>query len=176
MKTYRTRISVGLVAFIIVVLLVCCLPGILGDGGWRLLISVCVTCVPVFYLLYAIKYTIDGTTLRVTVLGMFNDEYDLTLLESVVPTRTILSAPASSLKRIRLDFTDGQTAVISPRNQEDFLAELRKINPKVKIDETLLLSMAPLWMPSRHGLLMSSGLSTGRSSGYWPKHSAKADV
>ena len=120
------------------VLLVCCLPGILGDGGWRLLISVCVTCVPVFYLLYAIKYTIDGTTLRVTVLGIFNDEYDLTLLESVVPTRTILSAPASSLKRIRLDFTDGQTAVISPRNQEDFLAELRKINPKVKIDETLL--------------------------------------
>ena len=138
MKTYRTRISVGLVAFIVVVLLVCCLPGILGDAGWRLLISVCVTCVPVFFLIYSIKYTIDGTTLRVTVLGIFNDEYDLMLLESVVPTRTILSAPASSLKRIRLDFTDGQAAVISPRNQEDFLAELRKINPKVKIDEMLL--------------------------------------
>jgi hypothetical protein len=74
----------------------------------------------------------------VTVLGIFNDEYDLTLLESVVPTRTILSAPASSLKRIRLDFSDGNAVVISPRYQEDFLAELRKINPKVKIDETLL--------------------------------------
>ena len=91
-----------------------------------------------FFLIYSIKYAIDGTTLRVTVLGIFNDEYDLMLLESVVPTRTILSAPASSLKRIRLDFTDGQAAVISPRNQEDFLAELRKINPKVKIDEMLL--------------------------------------
>ena len=138
MKTYRTRISVGLVAFIIVVILVCCLPGILGEGGWRMLIAMCITCVPVFYLLYAIKYTIDGTILRVTVLHIFNDEYDLTQLESVVPTRTILSAPASSLKRIRLDFTGGQTAVISPRNQEDFLAELRKINPKVYIDDSLL--------------------------------------
>ena len=138
MKTYRTRISVGLVAFIIVVLLVCCLPVITNEGGWRMLIAMCITCVPVFYLLYAIKYTIDGTTLRVTVLHIFNDEFDLTKLESVVPTRTILSAPASSLKRIRLDFTDGQAAVISPRNQEDFLAELRKINPKVYIDDSLL--------------------------------------
>ena len=137
MKTYRTRISAGLVAFIIVVLLVCCLPGILGEGGWRLLIALCVTCVPLFYLLYAIKYTIDGTILRVTVM-FFNDEYDITKLESVVPTRTILSAPASSLKRIRLDFSDGNAVVISPRYQEDFLAELRKINPKVMIDETLL--------------------------------------
>ena len=138
MKTYRTRISVGLVAFIIVVLLVCCLPVITNEGGWRMLIAMCITCVPVFYLLYAIKYTIDGTILRVTVLHIFHDEYDLTQLESVVPTRTILSAPASSLKRIRLDFTGGQTAVISPRNQEDFLAELRKINPKVYIDDSLL--------------------------------------
>jgi hypothetical protein len=139
MKTYRTRISVGLVAFIVVVLLVCCLPGILGDAGWRLLISVCMTCVPVFFLIYSIKYTIDGTKLRVTVLGIFNDKYDLTKLVSVVPTRTILSAPASSLKRIRLDFSDGNAVVISPRYQEDFLAELQKINPKVQIDERLLL-------------------------------------
>ena len=105
MKTYRTRISVGLVVFIIVVLLVCFLPGILGEGGWRMLISLCLVAVPMFYLLYAIKYTIDGTTLKVTVLSIFTDKYDLTKLVSVVPTRTILSAPASSLKRIRLDFS-----------------------------------------------------------------------
>ena len=139
MKTYRTRISVGLVVFIIVVLLVCFLPGILGEGGWRMLISLCLVAVPMFYLLYAIKYTIDGTTLKVTVLSVFNDKYDLTKLVSVVPTRTILSAPASSLKRIRLDFSDGNAVVISPRYQEDFLDELRKINPKVQIDERLLI-------------------------------------
>ena len=139
MKTYRTRISVGLVVFIIVVLLVCFLPGILGEGGWQMLISLCLVAVPMFYLLYAIKYTIDGTTLKVTVLSVFNDKYDLTKLVSVVPTRTILSAPASSLKRIRLDFSDGNAVVISPRYQEDFLDELRKINPKVQIDERLLI-------------------------------------
>ncbi len=139
MKTYRTRISVALIVFIVVVLLVCLLPAITGEGGWRMLISLCLVAVPMFYLLYAIKYTIDGTTLKVTVLSIFTDKYDLTKLVSVVPTRSILSAPASSLKRIRLDFSDGTAVIISPRYQEDFLAELRKINPKVQIDERLMV-------------------------------------
>ena len=128
----------ALIVFIVVILLVCFLPGILGEGGWRMLLSLCLVAVPMFYLLYAIKYTIDGTTLKVSVLSLFTDKYDLTRLVSVVPTRTILSAPASSLKRIRLNFNDGNAVVISPRYQEDFLAELRKINPKVQIDERLL--------------------------------------
>ncbi len=132
-KTYYTRVSVGLVAFIVVVCAVCCLPGFSEEGGWRLLIGIGITLSLLLLLLFAIRYTIDGTTLRVTVL-VFNDEFDLTKLVSVTPTRTILSAPASSLKRIRLEFSNGDAVVISPRHQEDFLAELRRINPKVKID------------------------------------------
>lgn len=125
--------SVGLVVFIVVVCAVCCLRGIAEEGGWRLLIGLGITLSLLLLFLFAIRYTIDGTTLRVTVL-VFNDEFDLTKLVSVTPTRTILSAPASSLKRIRLEFSNGDAVVISPRHQEDFLAELRRINPKVKID------------------------------------------
>lgn len=38
-----------------------------------------------------------------------------------------------------VDFSDGTAVIISPRYQEDFLDELRKINPKVQIDERLLI-------------------------------------
>jgi hypothetical protein len=138
MKTYYTRVSTGLVAFIVVVCLICCLPGITEEGGWRLLIGIGITLPLLLLLLFIIKYTIDGTTLRVSVF-FFKDEFDLTKLVSVVPTRTLLSAPASSLKRIRLEFSNGDAVIISPRHQEDFLAELRRINPKVQIDESLLL-------------------------------------
>jgi hypothetical protein len=49
-----------------------------------------------------------------------------------------MSAPAGSLKRIELTFSDGNTVIISPRRQDDFLMEVRKANPKVRIDTSLL--------------------------------------
>jgi hypothetical protein len=49
-----------------------------------------------------------------------------------------MSAPAGSLKRIELTFSDGNTVIISPRRQDAFLMEVRKANPKVRIDTSLL--------------------------------------
>lgn len=101
------------------------------------LFEMLIACLVVYGVLFRTHYVIEGDKLEVKVAILHAGEGHLKNLESIMPTRSILSAPACSFKRIRLDFSDGTTLVISPRFQDEFLAEIKKINPKVHIDETL---------------------------------------
>lgn len=145
MTTYSTRISVGLFAYIVVTfLLIAIAPLFFGHNEWPFLLlyygSIGITFVFAIWALCSSRYTIDGTSLMIS--SKFSpfspDVYDLTKLVSVVPTRSLMSAPAGSLKRIELTFSDGNTVIISPRRQDDFLMEVRKANPKVRIDTSLM--------------------------------------
>lgn len=142
MKTYHTRVSIGLVTFVSAVILACAaLPNIMGDDvPIPYYIILALVLIFVLWVICSFKYTIDGTNLIVSQsFSPFRPSvYDLTRLVSVAPSGNLISAPAGSTKRLCLTFTDGDELLISPRQQEDFLTELRKVNPKVKIDESLL--------------------------------------
>lgn len=145
---YRSRISV-----LLSVLIIGIMGGTLGLMIYHLvsdpfekrlfavacisILELLVACLLVGGMFYSTRYIIEGTKLEVKVAILHFGEGDLTKLESITPTRTLLSAPACSLKRIRLDFNDGTIMVISPRRQSEFLDQIRRINPKVHIDETL---------------------------------------
>lgn len=89
-----------------------------------------------FTVLYAgTCYVIEGETLYVRVLPFTRGmAYDLTKLVSISATRSLISSPALSLRRIRLDFGVGRPLIISPASQELFIAEIQRINPKVVIN------------------------------------------
>lgn len=138
MTIYRSRISIFLVVSIVVPLLaalvIMCLPGQFDLIGLIVLILVALL---IAYLFWQTKYAIHEDMLYVSTGIGRPDVYDLKDLSRIAPSRSLLSAPALSLKRIRLSFSDGREVLISPRQQDAFLAEIRKINPKVHIDETL---------------------------------------
>lgn len=88
-----------------------------------------------------IRYYIDpeSKTLKIKVCGLPSGSVDLTQVREIRKSHSILSSPAASLSRICLDVKGGPDVLVSPRYQQDFLEEIKKINPDVKIDERLLI-------------------------------------
>lgn len=131
--TFRSRISIPVVLLIV---------GIMGAAGYMTylegemeeFIPLVLAMVLVFASLLSIRYTITEEGKLVVRALMFKQEYDLRKLESISPTRSLLSSPAASLHRLRLDFGVGKPLIISPAAQDYFIEEVLRINPKVKVN------------------------------------------
>ncbi|MDR0782045.1 MAG: PH domain-containing protein [Pseudomonadales bacterium] len=68
-------------------------------------------------------YTLSNTSLRVQC-GPFSWRVPLADITSITPTRNPLGSPALSLDRLRIDYGDGKTLMISPKLKEQFLQDL----------------------------------------------------
>lgn len=131
--TFRSRISIPVVLLIV---------GIMGAAGYMTyqegemeeLIPLVLAIVLVFASLLSIRYTITEEGKLLVRALLFKQEYDLQKLDSITPTRSLLSSPAASLRRLRLDFGVGKPLIISPAAQDYFIEEVQRINPKVKVN------------------------------------------
>lgn len=131
---FRSRISVGLVLFMSIIF-GGCFVSTLSAGLLPAILSVGPVVLLIVAMMVSLRYIIDGDTLYVrTIPFTRGTAYDLTKLQSISATRTILSSPALSLKRIKLDFGVGMPLVISPAAQDLFIDEIRRINPNVKVN------------------------------------------
>lgn len=131
---FRSRVSVLLVAFILLALAFPVYLSIREFDVTRILILLGVFGF-ILLSLFGIHYTLEENLLYVSTLPFIKGKpYDLTKLESITPTRTLLSSPAASLNRIKLDFGVGMPLVISPAAQDLFIEEILRINPKVKVN------------------------------------------
>lgn len=131
--TFRSHISIPVVLLIV---------GILGAVGYMTylegeleeFIPLVLAMVLVFASLLSIRYTITEEGKLLVRALLFKQEYDLQKLDSITPTRSLLSSPAASLRRLRLDFGVGKPLIISPAAQEYFIEEVLRVNPKVKVN------------------------------------------
>lgn len=131
--TFRSRVSILLVVVIIAAMM----PGLIAplmDGEVMAVVAILVVELVVLSLLFVIRYRIEGDKLYVGEVFRKGTAYDLKKLVSISPTRSMLSAPAASLRRIKLDFGCGKALVISPAAQDVFIDEILRINPNVKIN------------------------------------------
>lgn len=131
---FRSRISVLLV-LLMTAILGGCFVSTLSEGLVFALLAIGPVVLFIVALMASLRYFIDGNTLYVrTIPFTRGTAYDLKKLQSISATRTILSSPALSLKRIKLDFGVGMPLVISPAAQDVFIDEIRRINPNVKVN------------------------------------------
>ncbi len=72
------------------------------------------------WLVLSTHYTIDPMQLVVRS-GPFTWRIPLASITSITPTRNPLSSPALSLDRLRIDYDNGRSLMISPRDQDAFL-------------------------------------------------------
>lgn len=70
------------------------------------------------------KYVLGEEQLTVRS-GLMHWEIPYAAIETVTPTHNPLASPALSLDRLRIDYKGG-AVMISPKDKEDFLAELAK--------------------------------------------------
>ena len=95
-------------------------------GPWWIAgLIVLIGCVLPVWLLVATNYVLTDTTLDIRS-GPFKWRVSIADVTNVTPTRNPISSPALSLDRIRVDYGDGRSIIVSPRERERFVRELEQ--------------------------------------------------
>jgi hypothetical protein len=134
MKTvYPTKVSITLI-LIISIIMGCILISLAVSSKWIPFFIDLLLYVSVVYLMVSIKYEINESQLIIHQ-AMGKMVIDINTIKSIEPTHTILSAPASSLDRLRISYNKYDDVVISPRRKEEFIRQLQTINPNILFKE-----------------------------------------
>ena len=137
MKTvYPTKVSATLV-LIISLIMGCILVPYAIKSLWIPFIIILLLHFLLLFMLANIKYVITESQLIIDQsMGKWGKEViDISTIKSIEPTHTILSAPASSLDRLRISYNKYDEVVISPRRKEEFIRQLQSINPQIVFKE-----------------------------------------
>ncbi len=83
--------------------------------------------------LYANTYykITDSNKLTVKAGFLINTEIDINSIQSIEPTKSVLAAPALSLDRLKISYNKNSSVVISPKEKDNFITQLRAINPNI---------------------------------------------
>lgn len=78
-------------------------------------------------------YTIDEENRNLRVKCGFITDFNVNIdkIVSLKNTRTLLSAPAASIDRLEVKYGRCQSVVISPKDKQEFIAHLRRLNPEI---------------------------------------------
>ena len=129
--------------FIIGLVTICCiLPCFLDDGIGPVIICV-IMLVFTLITFMSVYYRIDGNKLVVYTF-FIPQVYPIEQIKEIKPTKSVLSAPATSLNhRLAITFTDRSILkstmplIISPVRQDDFIGQLLAINPEIQHNEVV---------------------------------------
>jgi len=139
-KVFRSRISVLLSVIILLAILpVIIVPIVHSDNifnhGFYVSFGVMIF---VIFLLGGIRYEITDEKLLIKMYGFLNGSYSISQITSVERSYNLLSSPAASLKRLRVDIKEGYGkwlpyCLISPVREQEFLETLKRMNPDIDI-------------------------------------------
>ena len=132
MKKYYSKISYGLLIFILAVLTGSAVPMISKPVWTGLLINMGVVLF-VLHLYLNTYYLIDGEFLIVKSGIIFNKKIDINSVRSIRETKSLLSAPALSFDRLEVNWGKYTGVVISPKEKKKFIEHMTKINPEIAV-------------------------------------------
>lgn len=136
-KVFKSGVSRGLVGFILTCYSACLVPLFFRDFSWTYIV-VTIICISLCYgnikILSTCSYTISGTRLTVKFFVIYHQRYDIMKMTRIAPTRSIISAPAASLDRLRISMERRESVIVSPKDKKAFVNELIRINPKITLD------------------------------------------
>jgi len=82
---------------------------------------------------FGTKYTLTDSQLYVDS-GLSTQKIELTDITHITPTRSMVSAPALSLDRLKIAYQN-EAVLISPKDKSHFYQEIQARNPKIVIGE-----------------------------------------
>lgn len=134
-KIYRSKISYGLLMLLLIIFY---FPFQYFNNEksensfnlWSIIINTVVFLL-IIYLFYDTKYTINHNLLKIKLGPFYNQEIDINTIKRITKTRSFLAAPASSLDRIKIEYGKYDSVIISPKDKQNFIIDLMKINPKI---------------------------------------------
>jgi len=127
MKIYKSKIDWWLIILILVLFGYPIVDGILSKDYILSLIFGLILIV-FFFLSKTIQYKIDGENLVI-----WKTKIDIKTIRKVYRTNNPLSSPALSLDRIAIVYNKFDEVLLSPKEREEFINELLKINPNIEV-------------------------------------------
>jgi len=134
-QKYNSKISIGLVSFIILVYIISIYYLIIDFklGG---LITIIGLGLFIVYLFSTTYYIINQATHFLLIKSGFlvNLPIDIHQITEIKTSKSWISSPALSLDRIEILYNTYDSVIISPKNKSQFIQELKQINPFIKVN------------------------------------------
>ncbi len=130
MKIYKSKIGLGIMGFIVIVI-----GGssyfMIKDGIWLGLFINLLVLAFIVFIFNQTYYTIKGDILRVKCAFFINKSIEIKRITTITETNNPIGAPAASLDRLEISIDNYDSVVISPKQKYDFIDHLKKLNPKI---------------------------------------------
>lgn len=127
MKIYKSKIDWWLIILILILFGYPIVDGILSKEYVLSLVFGLILII-FFFLSKTIQYKIDGENLVI-----WKTKIDIKTIRKIYRTNNPLSSPAMSLDRIAIVYNKFDEVLLSPKEREEFINELLKINPNIEV-------------------------------------------
>ena len=132
MKTiYPSKISWYIVGFIIIVYLLSTYLLYSQNASYTDYLPLIATAALILHLFTSTYYIIEGNILTIKSSFLINRKINILTITEIKETNNPLSAPATSLDRLKIIYGNGFWTLISPKDKEAFLLHIKKIQPKI---------------------------------------------
>ena len=132
MKTiYPSKISWYIVGFIIIVYLLSTYLLYSQNASYTDYLPLIATAALMLHLFTSTYYIIEGNILTLKSSFLINRKINILTITEIKETNNPLSAPATSLDRLKIIYGNGFWTLISPKDKEAFLLHIKKIQPKI---------------------------------------------
>ncbi|MEL4307610.1 PH domain-containing protein [Joostella sp. CR20] len=137
-KTYKSKVSYPLLIIILIALIIPIITQFVGVNNDEVSVGVIALQVLiiafVLHLFLKTTYTIDNTILKVKSGFISYAPIEINQITDISKTKSILSSPAPSFNRISIKYGTYNEFIISPKDQQNFIQDLKNINPNIKIN------------------------------------------
>ncbi len=133
-NVYRSKVDTWLLVLMVVLMACSMAVALAGAGfiasnrassGWVVAVLTALVGAGLpFWILVSTSYELASGTLQVRC-GPLRIRVPLSEITRITPSRSPLSSPALSLDRLRIEYGQGKSLMISPRDKEQFLLDLR---------------------------------------------------
>lgn len=129
---YPSKISYGLLAFILAVLIGSMVPMLLESVWTGVFVHIGVLLF-IAHLYGNTYYVISEKVLVVRSSVLIHKEIPVESIQSIAETNSIISAPALSFDRLEVCYGQGRYVVISPKEKASFIQHLTRLNPTIAL-------------------------------------------
>ena len=127
MKIYKSKIDWWFVIVMFAALGTPIFYGIRSKESVPILIFSGILAIIIYWLL-TMRYIIDNRFLSI-----YSTKIDINRIRRIQKSRSILSSPAFSFDRIEILYNRADVILLSPKEREDFIEELLKVNPNIEV-------------------------------------------
>lgn len=133
-RTYKSKIGIGLSVFIIAALVGTTIPMLIGEEIVWLGLGINVaTGLFILYTFTNTVYIIDGEILHIRCGPLYNKKIAISEIRRIEESRSPLSSPAASLDRLEIMYNKFDSVLISPKEKKEFIEDMLKINPAIVV-------------------------------------------